>query len=179
MQVKTLRLAGLKLILPQVFSDERGFFFESYQEDRYLQEGIGPFVQDNVSFSHKNTIRGLHFQSHPGQAKLVSCLQGEIWDVALDIRLGSPTFLQWEAVLLNDQNRHQFYIPVGFAHGFCVLSEVAHVQYKVSTNYNPDTEKTIRWNDPEIAIAWPTQNPILSPRDSASPVFKEVKLCFG
>lgn len=174
MQTKLLCLPGLKLISPRVFQDERGFFFESYREERYLKEGIGPFVQDNISHSYKNTIRALHFQSYPGQAKLVSCLEGEIWDVAVDIRPDSSTFLQWTAVLLNDQNHQQLYIPVGFAHGFCVLSEVARVHYKVSAPYDPNTEKTIRWNDPEIAIAWPVSHPILSERDHSSPMFKEV-----
>lgn len=168
-----LRLAGLKLIIPKVFSDERGYFFETYRKDSYL--GLELFVQDNLSFSHQNTIRGLHFQSSPGQAKLVSCLEGEIWDVAVDIRPDSPTFMQWEAALLNDQNHHQLYLPVGFAHGFCVLSPRALVHYKVSSPYNPETEKTIRWNDPDLGIAWPVNEPILSPRDRISPYFKEVQ----
>lgn len=177
MEIRDLRLKGLKIIIPQVFHDERGFFFESYRQEQYLKEEIGPFVQDNVSFSRKNTIRALHFQSHPGQAKLVTCLQGEIWDVAVDIRPASPTFMQWEAVILNDQNAHQFYIPIGFAHGFCVLSETARVHYKVSSPYNPQTEKSIRWDDPEFNIAWPVKNPILSPRDRQSLTFQEIKCC--
>lgn len=174
MQVQELRLAGLKLISPRIFKDERGFFFESYQDELYLKNGIGPFVQDNVSFSRQGVIRGLHFQSEPGQAKLVSCLKGEIWDVAVDIRFDSPTFMHWEAIHLNDQNCCQLYIPVGFAHGYCVLSESAHVQYKVSSRYHPNTEKSIRWNDPSFAINWPVKTPVLSTRDQLSPTFQEV-----
>ncbi len=158
------------LITPQVFHDPRGFFFESYRETRYP----GPFVQDNISFSHKNVIRALHFQSEPGQAKLIQCLKGTIWDVIVDIRPDSPTFKQWRAFELNDQTRVQLFVPIGFAHGFCVLSDEALVEYKVSSVYNPKTECTIRWNDPDIAIAWPVRDPILSERDKVAPFFKEV-----
>lgn len=175
MKIETLRLSGLKRITPQLFQDERGYFFESYREDLYLELGIGLFVQDNVSYSRKNTVRGLHFQSDPGQGKLVNCLLGEIWDVAVDIRPNSPTFMKWESLILSDQNHEQLYIPVGFAHGFCVLSEYALVQYKVSSNYNPATEKSVYWNDPNFQIAWPIQNPVLSPRDQCSPYFQELR----
>lgn len=163
-------LAGLKLIVPRLFSDERGFFFESFKQSHFDI----PFVQDNTSFSTKGVLRGLHFQSHPGQAKIVSCIQGKIWDVAVDIRPNSPTFGQWEAVELDDENHHQFYIPVGFAHGFCVLSDTALVQYKVSSFYDPATECSIRWNDPDLKIKWPIEKPILSSRDQTCPFFKEV-----
>jgi dTDP-4-dehydrorhamnose 3,5-epimerase len=163
-------LAGLKLIIPRLFTDERGFFFESFKQSDFDIS----FVQDNTSYSKKGVVRGLHFQSHPGQAKLVSCIHGKIWDVAVDIRPDSPTFGQWEAVELDDQNRHQFYIPVGFAHGFCVLSDTALVQYKVSSYYDPATECSIRWNDPDLNIQWPVENPILSLRDQKCPFFKEV-----
>lgn len=179
MQLVDLKLAGLKLISPCVFQDERGFFYENYRQALYLQHGIGPFVQDNVSFSRQGTIRALHFQSEPGQAKLVTCVQGEIWDVAVDLRQDSPTFMQWEAVLLNDQNHQQFYIPKGFAHGFCVLTPTARVHYKVSTPYDPKTECSIRWNDPDLHISWPIKDPILSPRDQTSPFFKEMKCYCG
>lgn len=175
MQLTHLRLAGLKLIKPRIFFDERGFFFESYREDLYREHGIGPFVQDNASFSKGRAIRALHFQSHPGQDKLVSCLQGQIWDVAVDIRPDSSTFMQWEAVVLDSENHHQFYIPKGFAHGFCVLSETARVHYKVSAPYDPKIEHSIRWNDPDLKIAWPVPNPILSLRDQNSPFFKEIR----
>jgi len=174
MQVIDLKLRGLKLILPRIFHDERGFFLESHNQTRYAENGVGvSFVQDNISFSRKGIIRALHYQSHPGQAKLISCLQGKIWDVVVDIRPDSPTFMQWESVELDDQLRAQLLIPVGFAHGFCALSE-ALVQYKVSTPYNPKTEMSIRWNDPDLAIRWPIDQPILSERDQISPFFKEV-----
>lgn len=174
MQVSDLRLEGLKIIVPKVFADERGFFYESYRQESYNAAGINvSFVQDNSSFSKKGTIRALHFQSRPGQAKLVTCVQGKIWDVAVDIRPDSPTFGQWEAIELDDIDRRQIFIPVGFAHGFCVLSETALVHYKTSAPYNAATERSIRWNDPTLAIHWPIQNPLLSPRDAISPFFKE------
>lgn len=176
MEIESLDISELKLISPKVFRDERGFFFESYREELYRKHEIAPFVQDNISFSHQNTLRGLHFSS-PGQAKLVSCLKGEIWDVAVDIRSHSSTFMQYRAVLLNDQNCRQFYIPVGFAHGFCVLSESAMVQYKVSIPYDAKTERSIRWNDPELAISWPVKEPVLSLRDLKSPFFKDLQCC--
>jgi len=175
MQVSDLKLAGLKLVTPSVFRDERGLFFESYRKELYASLGMDiSFVQDNVSFSCKNTIRGLHFQSTPGQVKLITCLQGEIWDVVVDIRPDSPTFLHWEAVTLDDQSHNQLFIPIGFAHGFCAMSKSACIQYKVSAPYNPKTEKTIRWNDPELNIAWPIKDPILALRDQDSPFLKEV-----
>ena len=175
MQVSNLRLNGLRLIEPRLFHDVRGFFFESYRQTKFAEQGIDvPFLQDNISFSKQNTIRGLHYQSEPGQAKLISCIQGSIWDVAVDIRPDSSTFGQWEAVILDDQTRRQLFIPVGFAHGFCILSETAIVQYKVSSIYNPQTEKSIRWNDPDIGIRWPIQSPVLADRDFTSPFFKEL-----
>ncbi len=174
MKIDALHLKGLKLIAPQVWHDARGFFFESYQSQRYAEgEILSPFVQDNCSFSTKNVLRGLHFQSEPGQAKLVLCLRGRIWDVAVDIRPDSSTFGQWEAQTLDDLLHHQLFIPAGFAHGFCVLSDEALVQYKVSSHYNPETERAIRWNDPDLAIAWPIQNPLLCERDQQAPFFKE------
>jgi dTDP-4-dehydrorhamnose 3,5-epimerase len=173
------KIVGLKLIIPRLFRDERGFFFESYQYTRYAQHGIDPiFVQDNASFSVKGTLRGLHFQSFPGQAKLITCVQGKIWDVAVDIRPDSPTYMQWDAVELDDQNHHQFFIPKGFAHGFCVLSDTARVHYKVDAPYDAKTECSIRWNDPDFNVAWPIKEPILAPRDKVSPFFKEM-LCTG
>lgn len=175
MEFIDLSIAGLKLVIPRLFQDERGFFYESYKSAPFAEQGINPiFVQDNASFSKRGTLRGLHFQSDPGQAKLVSCVQGEIWDVAVDIRPNSPTFMQWESVTLDDQSHKQLYIPVGFAHGFCVLSDTARVHYKVSAPYDPQTESSIRWNDPDLKIAWPVNNPILAPRDKVSPFFKEI-----
>lgn len=170
-----LPLQGLKKLCPRIFCDERGFFLESYQEAAYSEAGIAvPFVQDNLSFSKKNTIRALHFQSTPGQAKLVTCLEGRIWDVAVDIRPHSPTFGKWHGEFLDSEKREQLFIPVGFAHGFCALSETALVQYKVSAPYHPVTECSIRWNDPTLAIEWPIQTPLLSERDQNSPFFHEV-----
>lgn len=176
MQVIDLKLAGLKVIVPRIFRDERGFFFESYRQEHYAACGINDtFVQDNDSFSLQGTIRALHFQSDPGQAKLVTCIEGKIWDVAVDIRPHSPTFMQWEAVELDDQTHKHIYIPIGFAHGFCVLSPKARVRYKVSSFYNPQTEMSIRWNDPDFKIAWPIEKPLLSARDQISPFFKEMR----
>lgn len=173
MNITCLSIEGLKVIEPRIFSDERGFFLESYRQPLYAASGIEPvFVQDNLSFSFKGTIRGLHYQK--GQDKLVSVLSGTIWDVAVDLRPGSPTFGQWEAVELDDRTRRQFFVPDGFAHGFCILSETALVQYKVSSIYDPKLERSIRWNDPQIGVAWPCQTPILSQRDQTSPFFKEV-----
>jgi dTDP-4-dehydrorhamnose 3,5-epimerase len=154
------------LIAPQVISDDRGFFFESYRADAYRQLGIGvDFVQDNHSRSVLNTLRGLHFQRAPGQAKLVRCARGRIFDVAVDLRQESPTFGQYEAFELDDVVHHQLFIPIGFAHGFCVQSPEADVVYKVSSYYDPATESGIAWDDPDIGIAWPVRAPLLSERD--------------
>jgi dTDP-4-dehydrorhamnose 3,5-epimerase len=175
MKVRLLALDGLKVLSPQIYPDERGFFLETFRAPLYAQEGISPsFVQDNLVFSKKHVIRGLHFQNHPGQAKLVSCLEGVIWDVAVDLRLHSKTFGQWESVLLDSHLREQFFIPVGFAHGYCVLSESALVSYKVSSIYDPLEEKSLRWNDPDLKIQWPIDTPFLSERDQKSPYFKEL-----
>ncbi|WP_068471358.1 dTDP-4-dehydrorhamnose 3,5-epimerase [Candidatus Protochlamydia phocaeensis] len=180
MEVIDLRLKGLKLIKPKVFKDPRGFFLESFKQPLYEKMGIQEkFAQDNHSFSTKHCIRGMHFQSFPGQAKLVRVAVGKVYDVAVDIRPDSPTYGQWEAVVLDDQEHHQLFIPVGFAHGFCVLSEEAHVMYKVSTPYDPVHEKGFRWNDPQINIQWPTQQPIVSERDQQAPSFKDLPLHTG
>ncbi len=172
MEIANLRLNGLKRIRPKVHRDERGLFFEAYKKS--FVELPSLFIQDNLSSSKKGTIRGLHYQSDPGQAKLVSCIQGKIWDVAVDIRKDSDTFGEWEAIFLDDQDFCQLYIPVGFAHGFCVLSETATVLYKISSPYNPATECSIRWDDPDLNIPWPIRSPVLSLRDQQSPFFKEV-----
>ena len=177
MEVIDLKLSGLKLIKPKVFRDNRGFFLESYSHDVYEKAGINhPFLQDNHSYSQKDCIRGMHFQTTPGQAKLVRVAEGSIFDVAVDIRKNSPTFGQWQTVILDGENHYQLYVPVGFAHGFCVLSDVAHVLYKVSTPYNPQTEKGFRWDDPQVNIPWPVHNPIISARDKNSPLFNELNL---
>jgi dTDP-4-dehydrorhamnose 3,5-epimerase len=171
------RLEGLKLIKPAVFSDARGFFLESFQKEKYEKIGIEcPFMQDNHSFSRKGCIRGMHFQSFPGQTKLIRVAIGQIFDVAVDIRPHSPTFGHWEGFLLDDQKHHQLFIPVGFAHGFCVLSNEAHVMYKVSTPYIAQYEKGFRWDDPSININWPISSPIVSERDQQAPYFEEIDL---
>lgn len=172
MRVIDLELPGLKLIQPQVFGDARGFFLETYSAPRYREAGIDMvFVQDNHSQSVKNTLRGLHYQSSPGQAKLVRVSRGRIWDVAVDIRPESKTFGRWHALELDDDKREQLFVPVGFAHGFCVLSDVAEVQYKVSTPYDATTECALRYNDPDFQIAWPIDAPLLSARDQKAESF--------
>lgn len=175
MKTNELSLKGVLLISPQAFLDERGFFKETYHKMRYGDCGIAiQFVQDNHSFSKKNVIRGMHFQSTPGQDKLVSVTQGKIFDVVVDLRKDSPTFGRWEGIYLDGESHQQLFIPKGFAHGFCVVSnEGAHVTYKVSTPYDSATEKTFRYNDPTLAIQWPTDHPIVSPRDLEAPLFLE------
>lgn len=168
-------LEEIQLVTPKIFSDDRGFFLESYNQNTYRELGISvPFVQDNVAFSKRGTIRGLHFQRKPGQAKLLSCEQGKIWDVAVDIRRDSASFGKWIAFELDDERREQLFIPVGFAHGYCVLSETALVRYKVSSFYDPKEECAIRWNDPDLKIEWPELDPLLSFKDLNSPFFREL-----
>ena len=168
-------LAGVLLIQPAIHSDPRGRFFESYQKERYREIGIGEeFVQDNQSVSQKNTIRGLHYRAPKEQAKLVRVIRGEVFDVVGDIRKESPTFGQWRGYTLSDSNYMQVYIPVGFAHGFCVLSETAEFLYKVSEYYSAENEKGVMWNDPDIGIKWPTSNPILSEKDKTNPALKDI-----
>lgn len=133
------------------------------------------FVQENISSSRKGTLRGLHFQSFPGQDKLVTCIEGEIWDVVVDLRPESKTYSKWEAVVLSEKGHQQLFIPKGFAHGFCALSSSCRVLYKMSAYYNPETERSIRWNDPNIKIDWPIVDPILSNRDQKSPFLKEIQ----
>lgn len=175
MEVIDLRLKGLKLLKPKVFRDSRGFFIETFSLPQYRQFGIEDlFQQDNHSYSKKGCIRGMHFQSFPGQAKLIRVGIGKIFDVAVDIREDSPTFGQWEGHILDDQNHHQLYVPVGFAHGFCVISEEAHVMYKVTTPYDAKYEKGFRWNDPQVNIQWPISSPIISERDQQAPFLKEL-----
>jgi dTDP-4-dehydrorhamnose 3,5-epimerase len=173
MKIDPLRLAGLKQLRLQRFNDERGFFLESYRQPLYEALGIPTqFVQDNLVFSRKGVVRGLHLSL--GQAKLISVVQGAIWDVAVDCRPNSPTFGQWEALELNGEELTQFFIPDGFAHGYCALSDTTYVQYKVSTPYDPALERSIRWNDPDLQIPWPSTTPIVSQRDQTSPLFREV-----
>lgn len=166
MKVIASSLPGVCVVEPDVFGDHRGFFMESYQQRRYMENGIDTiFVQDNISFSVRNTLRGLHYQYPRGQAKLVQVLQGEIFDVVVDIRKGSPTRGQWFGVTLSSDNNRQVFIPDGYAHGFCVTSETALFAYKCSDYYLPEDEGGVRWDDPHIGIQWPVKSPILSDRD--------------
>lgn len=162
------KLPGVVLVEPDVFNDPRGYFLETYHAGRYAEGGIpGPFVQDNFSHSVRNTLRGLHYQLQRAQGKLVMVLEGRIFDVAVDIRKGSPTFGRWDGVELTGENKRQLYIPPGFAHGFCVLSETADVLYKCTDVYSREDERGIIWNDPALAIAWPVTAPLLSDKDRA------------
>lgn len=174
MKIETTPLSGLLIISPQVFADERGWFLESYNIDKFAALGIHEtFVQDNHSRSIYGTLRGFHFQTTPGQSKLIRCTQGRIWDVAVDIRPTSATFGKWNAVTLDAVKCQQVLIPVGFAHGFCVLSETAEVQYKCSNVYNGATEAGIAWDDPDLDVKWPIDAPLLSKRDLSNQSFKE------
>lgn len=172
-------LEGLLIIESRIFTDRRGFFFENYNLRHFRKVGIDvQFVQDNHSKSEKNTLRGLHYQINPGQAKLVRVVVGEIFDVAVDIRSKSPTFGQWFGCILSAGNKKQLYIPIGFAHGFCVTSETAEVLYKCSDFYSPKDERGIAWNDPTLNIKWPIQTPILSARDKQHPLFSQIEYDF-
>ncbi len=176
MNVIKTKIADLLIIEPKVFGDERGFFYETYQEARYKAAGItADFVQDNRSRSTQNVLRGLHFQKTKPQGKLVTVTQGRVFDVAVDLRPDSPTFGQHESVLLTGENKVQFYIPPGFAHGFCVLSETADFQYKCTDYYDPTDESGLLWNDPALGIAWPLTAPLLSPKDSVQPTLTQIR----
>lgn len=172
----TTEFEGVIIIEPEAFSDTRGFFLETYRKSDFRRQGINTeFMQDNHSFSQKGVLRGLHYQIHPyAQAKLVYAVYGSIFDVAVDIRKTSPAFGKWTSVRLSAENHRMLYIPEGFAHGFLCLSSVAQVIYKCSTEYSPGHEAGIRWNDPDLAINWPTAEPVLSEKDSNNPWFKEI-----
>jgi dTDP-4-dehydrorhamnose 3,5-epimerase len=166
MNVIETSIPGLLIIEPKVFGDERGFFLETYNEARYKEAGIKEtFVQDNLSFSSKGILRGLHYQKPMEQGKLVQVIAGEVYDVAVDVRTGSLTFGQWEAAILSAENKKQFYVPPGFAHGFVVTSETALFSYKCTDLYNPSGERTIAWDDAELNIPWPVKSPQLSDKD--------------
>ena len=166
MKVIDTPLPGCKIIEPQVFGDERGFFMETWNRERYAEHGIDvDFKQSNLSLSAKDVLRGLHFQYPNPQGKLVSVLAGEVFDVAVDIRKNSPTFGQWAGVTLSGENKKQFYVPEGFAHGFVVLSETATFSYLCTRLYAPQNEHSLLWNDPEIGIEWPCEAPQLSAKD--------------
>jgi dTDP-4-dehydrorhamnose 3,5-epimerase len=166
MIIETTPLAGLLLVKPDVFGDERGFFQETWNLRRYTEAGLDRhFVQDNLSLSRKGILRGLHFQNPGPQGKLVYVLQGEVFDVAVDVRADSPTFGQWYGATLSAENHHQLFVPEGFAHGFCVTSETALFAYKCTDFYDPKAEFSLLWNDPDIGIEWPIKNPGLSEKD--------------
>jgi dTDP-4-dehydrorhamnose 3,5-epimerase len=168
-------LPGVLIVEPDVFGDERGFFMETWNGRRYEKAGLpGRFVQDNLSYSARGVLRGLHFQNPWSQGKLVSVLRGEVFDVAVDIRVGSPTFGQWTGVTLSAENKRQFYVPPDFAHGFLVAGEEALFFYKCTEYYAPDSEGIVRWNDPDIGIEWPVDAPTLSERDSKAPPLREM-----
>ena len=175
MKIIETKLPGVLIIEPDVFGDSRGFFMETYHKERYRAIGIeAEFVQDNTSFSRKGTLRGLHFQYPHGQAKLVQVFMGEVFDVAVDIRKGSPKFGQWFGARLSSDNKQQLFIPAGFAHGFCVLSDTALFSYKCTDFYSPTDEKGVLWSDPDIGIEWPLDDPLLSDKDEKYPCVKNL-----
>jgi len=168
-------LPGVLVLKPRVYRDARGFFAETYHAGKFAELGINSqFVQDNHSCSARGTLRGLHYQLHNPQAKLCRVIQGEVFDVAVDIRRGSPTFGKWAGVLLSSEEMNQIFIPAGFAHGFAVLSETAEFLYKCSEFYSPSSEGGIAWNDPQLNIEWPITSPLLSPKDSKYPCLEEL-----
>jgi dTDP-4-dehydrorhamnose 3,5-epimerase len=174
-QIHATELDGVLIVEPTVFRDSRGFFLETYHQKKYHDAGLeADFVQDNHSRSVQGTLRGLHAQLRRPQGKLVRAVEGEIWDVAVDIRHGSPTFAQWFGLTLKAEDFRQLYVPPGFAHGFCVLSEVAQVEYKCTDFYDPDDELTVAWNDSQIGIPWPVDEPILSAKDIQAPTLSEL-----
>jgi dTDP-4-dehydrorhamnose 3,5-epimerase len=169
------KLEGVVLVEPEVHGDARGFLVETFSAATWSSLGIsGPFVQHNQSRSARGTLRGIHFQTDPGQAKLIRCSRGSIYDVAVDLRRDSPTFGRWEGHVLDDDAHSQLFVPVGFGHGFCVTSDEADVCYLLSSAYDPSTESGIAWDDPEVAIEWPIERPLLSERDRSAPRLAEV-----
>lgn len=174
MKVSDAPLAGLKILEPDVFIDNRGYFYEVFQQKRYTEYGLPTFVQDNISRSRRNVIRGLHYQLPHAQGKLVWVVHGSVLDITVDIRVNSKTFGQWFSIKLDDHKGTQLYIPPGFAHGFCVLSEEADFYYKCTDYYSPNDEHGIAWNDNNLSIAWPIDNPIISPKDQQYPLLNEI-----
>jgi len=175
-----LAIPDVILVEPRTFGDERGFFMETYKRSEFASHGIpGEFVQDNLSHSTQGVLRGLHYQRPPAaQGKLVMALRGEVFDVAVDIRRGSPTYRHWVGVTLSEKNHRMLYIPEGFAHGFCVLSEAADFAYKVTAEYAPELDAGIRWDDPSIRVKWPISDPHLSPRDARLPLLQDAGVDF-
>ena len=178
MKISHSKLKGCVIIEPRVFGDDRGFFLETFQAARYKQEaGIDlPFVQDNHSRSARGVLRGLHFQKTKPQGKLVRVVRGEVYDVAVDIRKGSATFGEWEGVILSEENKRQFWVPPGFAHGFVVLSDTADFEYKCTDYYDPSDEGSILWSDPDLDIPWPIANPVLSTKDESAKRLVDLRL---
>jgi dTDP-4-dehydrorhamnose 3,5-epimerase len=176
-KVTPTALPEVLLIEPRIFPDSRGHFFETWVGPRYQEAEIAvPFVQDNFSRSTRDTLRGLHFQEPKGQGKLITILSGKIYDVAVDVRYDSPRYRKWIGIELDGDNPQQLWIPPGFAHGFCVLSAHADFMYKCTDFYAPETERSIRWNDPELAIDWPIDAPLLSEKDAAAPLLTDAPL---
>ena len=178
MKISHSKLKGCVIIEPRIFGDDRGFFLETFQAVRYEQEaGIDlPFVQDNHSRSARGVLRGLHFQKTKPQGKLVRVVRGEVYDVAVDIRKGSATFGEWEGVILSEDNKKQFWVPPGFAHGFVVLSDTADFEYKCTDYYDPSDEGSILWSDPDLNIPWPIANPVLSTKDEGAKRLVDLRL---
>lgn len=175
MNVITCDIPGLVIVEPKVFGDARGFFMETWNQQRYRAAGLDwNFVQDNLSFSRRGILRGLHFQNPKGQGKLVYVLQGEVFDVAVDIRKNSPTFGRWHGLILSAENKTQFFVPAGFAHGFAVLSETALFAYKCTELYTPQNEMSLLWNDPDVGVQWPLDNPQLSEKDIRGVPLKDI-----
>lgn len=175
MKVIQTELEGVVILKPKVFGDDRGYFMETWSRSRYEEAGIREaFCQDNVSFSRKGILRGLHFQCPQAQGKLVSVVSGEVFDVAVDIRVGSPMFGRYVDVMLSEDNHKQIYIPPGFAHGFCVMSDTARFTYKCTAYYNTATEGGVIWDDPDIGIDWPVEDPLLSEKDLQLPRLKDI-----
>jgi dTDP-4-dehydrorhamnose 3,5-epimerase len=180
MKVVETRLAGVLILEPRVFRDDRGHFLESWNSARYAEHGIPErFVQDNLSVSRRGVLRGLHFQYPSPQGKLVSAVQGAVFDVAVDLRKGSPTFGEWVGVELSQENHRQMWIPEGFAHGFQVTSESALFTYKCTEYYAPEHEGSLRWNDPDLAIEWPIPEPVLSSKDADAPLLRDLTTAVG
>lgn len=173
------KIKDVLIIEPEVFGDQRGFFLETYRRDLFREHGIDvEFVQWNHSLSVKNTLRGLHYQAAKPQGKLLRVIRGEVYDVAVDIRSSSPAFGQWVAEIISAQNKKQLFVPAGFAHGFCVLSDTAEFIYACTDYYHPQSERGIAWNDPDLAIPWPVQKPILSEKDTHYPRLKDISWDF-
>jgi dTDP-4-dehydrorhamnose 3,5-epimerase len=175
MKFTELEIPGVILVEPDVFSDARGYFTETFHSEKYAKGGIGkPFVQDNFAHSTKHVLRGLHFQNRQAQGKLVYAVRGSVFDVAVDVRRGSPAYGKWVGRMLSDENHHQLYVPEGCAHGYLVLSDEADVMYKCTDLYAPQFDRGLLWNDPAIRIDWPVKNPVLSAKDAANPTLEAI-----